>query len=165
MRGYQKTSKHIYNRPTMALYGNVAIERGFCKKCGTTSFIKNGLFMCCDTSTNEEPKRFHRESVAPPGRKTPPQVEKEKILKEQEYRCFYCGVLFDSMRFRNGKSLTIKVNWDHQLPFAFSQNNSSSNFVAACHVCNGIKSDRVFRTVEEAQVFLANKRKQKGYDF
>ena len=66
---------------------------------------------------------------------------------------------------RQEKALTIKVNWDHQLPYAFSQNNATSNFVAACHVCNGIKSDRLFKTVEEAQLYLAQKRKQKGYDF
>jgi hypothetical protein len=74
-------------------------------------------------------------------------------------------VRLESTRFRNGKPIIIKTNWDHQLPYAFSQNNATSNFVAACHVCNGIKSDRLFKTIEEAQVYLASKRKQKGYDF
>ncbi len=151
--------------PVIALYGNVALARGYCKKCRGMYFIKNGHFVCCDTPIAEEPKRFKRESEAPLGRKTPPKAEKDKILEEQEYRCFYCDVLLESTRFRNGKPLTVRIHWDHQLPYAYSQNNATSNFVAACHVCNGIKSDRLFRTVEEAQVYLANKRKQKGYDY
>ena len=167
MQKYGRVSKrHInYSKPVMALYGNVALEKGYCPNCAGTSFIKNGSFVCCDTPIVDEPKKFYRETEAPQHRKTPPKVEKIRILEEQEDRCFYCGVRLESTRFRNGKPFTIKVNWDHQLPYAFSQNNATSNFVAACHVCNGIKSARLFRTVEEAQLYLAHKRKQKGYDF
>lgn len=157
--------RDIRSHPVMALYGNVAIERGICPNCRGTSFIKNGSTVCCDVPINNEPKKFHREIESPQHRKTPPKIEKDRILEEQEYRCFYCSVLLESTRFRNGKPLMIRVNWDHQLPYAFSQNNTISNFVAACHVCNGIKSDRLFRTVDEAQLYLAQKRKQKGYDF
>jgi 5-methylcytosine-specific restriction endonuclease McrA len=110
-------------------------------------------------------KKFHRETEAAQQRKTPPKAEKDKILKDQENRCFYCGVTFENFRFRNGKPIKIRIHWDHQLPYAYSQNNKASNFVAACHVCNGIKSDHVFKTVEEVQIYLADKRKLKGYDF
>lgn len=154
-----------FDKPVIALYGNVAIEKGYCPNCDAVSFIKNGKFVCCGTLLLSEPKKFHRETEAPQHRKTPPKAEKDRILGEQEDRCFYCNVLFDSTRFRNGRSFQIRVNWDHQLPYAFSQNNTTSNFVAACHICNGIKSDRLFKTIEEAQVYLAGKRKQKGYDF
>jgi 5-methylcytosine-specific restriction endonuclease McrA len=154
-----------HGHPVMALYGNVALERGYCPNCKSTSFIKNGNLVCCDIPVSDQPKKFHRETEAPQHRKTPPKAAKNRILEEQEDRCFYCGVWLESTRFRNGKPFTIKVNWDHQLPYAFSQNNATSNFVAACHVCNGIKSDRLFKTVEEAQLYLAQKRQQKGYDF
>jgi hypothetical protein len=158
--------KHAtFHKPVIALYGNVAIEKAYCPNCDAVSFVKNGKFVCCDTALLGEPKKFHRETVAPQHRKTPPKAEKDRILDEQEDRCLYCGVRFESTRFRHGKLFRIKVNWDHQLPYVFSQNNATSNFVAACHVCNGIKSNRVFKTIEEAQVYLAGKRKQKGYDF
>ena len=162
----EKPKKSVrYKRPAMALYGNVAIPKGFCRKCGSTSFIRDGFFVCCGAPVKGEPGKFYRESEAPQQRKKPPKSEQERILAEQGHRCFYCEVPFDSTRFRKGKPVRIHVHWDHQLPFAYSQNNKSSNFVAACHVCNGIKSDFVFRDLQEAQVYLAGKRKQKGYDF
>ncbi len=157
--------QRVISKPFIALYGNIPIQRGYCKECRTFSFIKNGVFVYCGHPVNQEPNKFHRESEPPQGRKTPPKAEKEKILREQGFRCFYCDVLLNSIRYRNGKALHILINWDHQLPFVFSQNNACSNFVAACNICNGLKSNRVFRTIEEAQIYLANKRRQKGYDF
>lgn len=41
--------------------------------------------------------------------------------------------------------------------------NSTPNFVAACHVCNGIKSDKLFQTLDEARVFIQLAREAKGY--
>lgn len=32
---------------TVALYGNVSLERGYCKDCEGTTIIKNGRYMCC----------------------------------------------------------------------------------------------------------------------
>lgn len=151
--------------PTVALYGNVSLPRGYCKSCEGTSIIKDGKFLCCGEPTNITPKTFERIIIPCQGRKTPTVAEKRFILEEQEHRCFYCGVEFDSIRYRNGLPVTIKINWDHQMPFVYSQNNKTSNFVAACHVCNGIKSSRLFQTVEDAQVHLADRRKSKGYDF
>ncbi|HKZ84655.1 MAG TPA: hypothetical protein VJ793_13455 [Anaerolineae bacterium] len=95
----------------MALYGNIGIEKGYCKKCSSTAFIKNGRFVCCNTPVAEEPKKFHRESEAPQQRKTPPRAIQKAILKEQDNRCFYCHVQFGSIHFRNGKPIAIKLNW------------------------------------------------------
>ena len=149
----------------MALYGNIALERGYCKECDTTAFVRNGKLACCGAEFSKVPDKYYRVSGSPQGRKTPPAAEKRRILEEQENKCFYCDVEFDSLRWRNGRAIRIKLHWDHKLPYAYSQNNHTSNFVAACHVCNGIKSDKVFQTVEEAQIYLQDKRKAKGYDF
>jgi len=72
---------------------------------------------------------------------------------------------FGERRKRNGKSFTITINWDHRLPYSFSRNNYSRNFVAACQVCNGIKSDKIFQELDEAQIYIQGERKSKGYDF
>lgn len=157
--------KKYNTRMSVALYGNVSIPRGYCKDCEGMSFIRNGRFACCGELVEGAPGKFERMSEPLFGRKTPPKREKDRILREQNDRCFYCGVLLGSRRYRNGLPFLVKVNWDHQLPFAFSQNNKTENFVAACHVCNGIKSSHLFQTVEEAQVYIAEKRKSKGYDF
>lgn len=152
--------KHV-----VALYGNVALERGYCKSCQSMALIKNGKFACCDTPVNDTPSKFERQSEPLFARKTPSKHHKDRILEQQEHRCFYCGVAFDTYRYRDGLPVLIRVHWDHQLPFTYSQNNRTENFVAACQVCNGIKSSHLFQTVEEAQVYIAGRRKAKGYDF
>lgn len=152
-------------KSTLALFGNVSLQRGYCRACKETVFIRDGHFSCCGTSVESSPKSFVRVSEPYYKRKTPTANEKQRILNAQENRCFYCGVRFGAYRTRHGKPVLIKVNWDHKLPFAYSQNNKTSNFVAACHVCNGIKSSHIFKTVSEAQVYLKDIRRKKGYDF
>ena len=148
----------------IALYGNIGIERGFCRACKSYAFIRNGCLVCCGAPVNAEPKKFYRECEAPQHRKTPPPAEKRRILEEQENCCFYCGLSFDDHNYRHGLPVKLKLNWDHQLPYSYSQNNKIANFVAACHICNKYKSDKVFQTMEEAQVYLQSKRKSKGFE-
>lgn len=57
----------------------------------------------------------------------------------------------------------LRLNWDHFVPFAYGRTNASANWVAACHVCNGIKSCRVFDTVLEAQEYIRERWAAKGY--
>ena len=163
--GWRYFVEAIMKKHVMAVYGNVSLERGYCNDCGRMAIIKNGMYQCCDGLVAGVPNKFERMSEPFFARKTPTKFEKDRILREQEDRCFYCSVQFGSFRFRNGLPFLVKIHWDHQLPFAYSQNNKTENFVAACHVCNGIKSSHIFHTVEEAQVYIASKRKSKGYDF
>lgn len=150
---------------TVALYGNVSLDRGYRPDCDGISIIKNGRYICCGEVAKGTPTKFERIVEPEQGRKTPTSTEQRRILSEQDDRCFYCDVRLNTIRYKNGLPVYIKVNWDHKTPHAFSQNNSTHNFVAACHVCNGIKSDRLFQTVEEAQVYLSDRRRAKGYDF
>jgi len=52
--------------------------------------------------------------------------------------------------------------WDHYIPYAYSQNNYPYNFVAACALCNGIKSSHLFDTLEEAIEYVKRRRAKKG---
>jgi len=45
------------------------------------------------------------------------------------------------------------------------KDNAVSNFVAACQVCNSLKSDKLFQDIEGAKSYLSNSRKTRGYDF
>lgn len=151
---------------TVALYGNVAIERGYCIECKTQAFIRDNRYTCCDEPVRARtPHSFERKSEPAPSRRLPSPKQRQKILEEQGNRCLYCGCRFGSMRIRRGKPITLKLNWDHRLPFKYSQNNAASNFAASCHVCNGIKSDKLYDTLEDAKEKLAKIRAGKGYDF
>jgi len=88
---------------------------------------------------------------------------RRKCLDKQENRCFYCKEEFDSIITRNGKPLKLKLVWDHMVPYSYFQTNPDNNFVAACHVCNSIKSNKMFNTVEETIEFIVKVRISKGY--
>ena len=73
-------------------------------------------------------------------RRPPSTYEREQALERQDGKCFYCNQPLGAVRTRNGREVTLRTHWDHLMPYAYDQNNSPDNFVAACHVCNGIKS-------------------------
>jgi len=50
--------------------------------------------------------------------------------------------------------VSLRINFDHVVPFAYSQNNYRHNFVAACHICNSIKSSMMFNTLDEARAYI-----------
>jgi hypothetical protein len=43
------------------------------------------------------------------------------------------------------------------------QDNRSINFVAACSICNGLKSSMMFQTEEEARVYIYEAWQRKGF--
>lgn len=149
----------------ISLYGNVAMARQYCPACKQTSLIINDRLACCDSLAGATSGKVKRMSLPFQGRKLPSRSAQLKILAGQGDRCFYCEMSLGSVKFRHGLPVVLKLNWDHSLPYAYSQNNNNENFVAACHVCNGIKSDKVFQTLDEARIYLQDKRKSKGYNF
>lgn len=95
-------------------------------------------------------------------RKKPTDRAQRGILEDQDNRCFYCGLRFGEW-YHDGKFARERsVRWDHLLPYSYSFNNNNDNFVAACQQCNGIKSARVFETLDEAAEFVRNRRLEKG---
>ena len=141
-------------REHFALYGNVALQRQYCKSCRGFSFVLDSKLLCCNSPTDFESRCTKRMSEAEDVRRHPNAEEKRGILEFQGDRCVYCERLFGSAVIKEGRLLFLKVTWDHLVPYSFSQNNYAYNFVAACQICNGIKSDLMFATLEEARVYV-----------
>lgn len=145
-----------------ALYGNVAVLKAFCPKCGDYAFVLDGKLACCDLRLDEIPdaEKVKRETLGAPKRKRLPKKVRESILKRQGHRCIYCGVSFDDfyMRKRTGKIHKYKIHFDHFVSWNYSRNNHKDNFVAACNVCNLIKGDKYFPTMEETRKYILSKR-------
>jgi hypothetical protein len=118
----------------LAVYRNVAPEKSRCSICGDLSIVRNGMTTCCQAPVSGIPTKYERETQAAYNRKRPPRPDQARILEEQDNRCFYCRVKFGSVRKRNNRPVTIRIEWDHMLPFVYSQNNRTDNFVAACQV-------------------------------
>lgn len=98
----------------------------------------------------------------PKRRKQPTALHKRTQLLKQGHRCFYCGTKFGEWFMRKTKLCRITPVWDHVLPFIYSFNNNSENFVAACQLCNSIKGPKVFDSITEAKEYVIKRRAEKG---
>lgn len=147
-----------------ALYGTTTLPRQFCLECSTYAFVIDNFFKCCGTAVKTEtPQTTKRMSNVAIGRKTPCKADQLKILLDQGHCCMYCMRSLGSVVYRKHKAVRLKLNWDHALPYCYSYNNKASNFVAACHICNGIKGSYVFSTFDEARIHIQERWKEKGY--
>jgi len=149
----------------VALYGNVAIPKAYCDRCRRAAWVLHGRLACCGWPILIAPDRFKRESEPVQKRKLPPRADRELQLARQGHRCFYCDRSFGTYVFRGAsvRPIRLRPEWDHMVPFAYSQNNQMVNFVAACHVCNRLKSDHCFQTIDDAKLYLLRAWETKGY--
>jgi len=151
----------------LCLYGNVGLVRGFCPNCQSEAIILDNKYTCCDFPIETNPEKVKRMIEPISMRKIPPIAERREILKLQNNCCFYCGNEFDSFVWRirkeKQKIIKVKLSWDHLIPFKFSQNNFAYNFAAACRTCNSIKSDHIYKNIDEMKIVMAYRRRKIGY--
>jgi 5-methylcytosine-specific restriction endonuclease McrA len=67
-----------------------------------------------------------------------------RILDRDYWHCAYCG----------GRATEV----DHVIPFTYCRDDSDTNLVAACKLCNSLASDRVFDTIEDKRKFVLARR-------
>ena len=102
-------------------------------------------------------------SEIPCNRRGPSTATRKRLLREQDYRCLYCERKFGSTLWKGNREIHLCITWDHSVPLAYSHSNQQANFVAACHICNAIKGSRIFSSIEEIRIHVAQRRKEKGY--
>lgn len=150
--------KHI------ALYGNISMSRGVCSQCNSNALIIDDRYQCCGSRAYQTVvTKIKRVTQPEQRRRRPSKVQMEVIMTRQNRQCFYCDNFFNSRTTRNGRVVNVNIAWDHQVPYAFSQNNDVDNFVAACTACNSIKGSKLFVSVEEARTYINQRRDKKGY--
>jgi 5-methylcytosine-specific restriction endonuclease McrA len=54
----------------------------------------------------------------------------------------------------SGRPKVLSPVWDHLVPYVYGYDNSDDNFVAACQICNNIKSSKLFSSLEEAREYI-----------
>ncbi len=145
-----------------ALYGNTLLKRGRCPECGGTSFVQDGVSACCHATIEFETSRSRRMSSARDRRKGPSAQRKQELRELQGGCCFYCGRRFGSYVYRGFRLVWLRVHFDHVVAYAYSRNNYPDNYVAACHICNGLKGSKIFETVDEAKSYLLQRWEKKG---
>lgn len=142
-------------RGYLAVYGNIKMKKLFCEQCQQLVLIVKRKYACCGKNEDFEPEIWKRECDADGSRSRPAAWLKKEILEQQENRCLYCERMFHSWVHRKKKAIRLTVCWDHFSPYSYSRDNGGDNFVAACQVCNGLKSNKIFETLEEARIYLA----------
>jgi hypothetical protein len=99
----------------------------------------------------------------------PSAAKQSELLEEWNNRCAYCELPFGTLVWRRGIGredktrkgyrpnfgyLTVQLEWDHFVPFAYTDSCADGQFLPACQLCNGLKSDSMFRTIEGARESL-----------
>ena len=145
---------------TKACYGVVELLRDVCPKCGDVSFIIDGMSACCDAPIDQQEDSVIRICETSQSRRIAFKT-KQQILEAQGGLCIYCGCVLDEMQWskETNRYEHNKIHFDHLSPYAYAQDTDESNLVAACERCNLIKSDKMFNTIEDAQVYILSKRK------
>lgn len=149
----------------VAIYGNVAMLRGHCPRCESLALVIDDAFACCGESAAglvaERKKRISEPEFC---RKRPGPQAREEILKDQENLCFYCDRRFGSHVVKGSRIVRLSVQWDHWVPYSFAADNRAGNFVAACQICNGLKSNLHFMSRDEARARIALAWQERGWD-
>ena len=97
-------------------------------------------------------------------RRNPRQAERARVLASQGNKCLYCEIPIGTQIERGNKRLTLRPHWDHFVPYSYAQRNRSMNWVLACHVCNALKTARMFVSVQAAREAILPIRLRKGYE-
>jgi len=97
-------------------------------------------------------------------RRKPTAERRRLILAEQDNKCLYCDFEFGQVVYRRGfRPYHVLLAWDHFRPYVLTQRSSNAEFVAACRICNGIKTCTIYSDIASAREDIQAKRKAKGY--
>ena len=146
----------------LAFYGQEPVLRGWCPYCRTTTIIAGIESLCCGTIPDVIKITDLRRPVTTgkSRRKAKlPVEERFRILQWQEYTCFWCGHTFGSSykRRRSNHQLdqgVLTIEWDHKIPYVYSQDGRPENIVASCQLCNGFKGSHYFDSTKDGKTFL-----------
>ncbi|MEV4861481.1 HNH endonuclease [Streptomyces ossamyceticus] len=97
-------------------------------------------------------------------RSYPRVAERRRAIDLQNNRCLYCEIPIGTAIWRRSQTVILRTNWDHFIPYSYLARNPATNWVLSCHVCNNIKSCRMFDTVQAAREVILPARLSKGYE-
>lgn len=141
----------------MGLFGRVKIPMEWCDKCRNYAFVIDNKIQCCDrrvVNTEEKPP-YVRFSEGSSKRGRLPKKERERILKQQDYLCIYCGLDLHK----------VQVHFDHFIPFSFDYSSPDpEGMVASCADCNLLKSNKMYNSTEEVWDDIKEKRQTRSKD-
>lgn len=98
----------------------------------------------------------HRDMARPISRK-PYRQHCNRLVEAQGGLCLYCLLPFGSEVRWKHRRRTLRAEIDHLVPVAWKDDNRTSNLAAACQVCNSVKADGMYDTIEAARDAIAQR--------
>lgn len=138
----------------VALYGNTVINRTYCEQCQQWSIVIGRRKVCCNEIEREVPTCTKRLSEPEERRVALPAYTKEKLLMLYDYSCAYCCKSYGAIVLYKNEPTMVTLSWDHAVPFSFSYDNRPTNYLPACQICNAVKGNKMFNTIEEVQEYV-----------
>ncbi len=94
-----------------------------------------------------------------------PKCVKMHIMEVSLEMCFWCfREIGTTVKHRRRGWITLTKHADHASPYSYSRNNSKSNIVTACNLCNQWKGSRVFESDDACRQYLEQKWRNKIYE-
>lgn len=97
-------------------------------------------------------------------KRRPPRIGLRRALERQGNICLYCQIPIGTEILRGSRIVRLRRNFDHFVPHSYISRNPDADFVIACHVCNYVKCNNMFTTIDEARAYVLPKREQLGYE-
>lgn len=157
--------KKVIKGKHYAYYGEIKMVRAYCPDCQQNALVIRGKLACCDNYPKKKSNDFEVMCSTKKKRMRPSKTVKDRIFKIQGNKCLYCGVEYGTPYYYKKKERYTHINYDHLVPFSYTQSNPKNNWVGACNICNGIKSNKMFDTIEDVLHYVETRRKEKGYEY
>ena len=158
--------KNVSKQLIKAQYGKVKLLRARCEECDQIALIIDGRFTCCDNKPPKFTEEIEKRMI--PGVNKRERIldrTKKEILLKQDYKCIYCNCNLDNAWFISNKidfPRKIRIHFDHFIPWNYTRSSYKDELFASCHICNGIKSNKHFKDIEEAKEYILDRRDTKG---
>jgi len=139
------------------LAGKVILFKWTCHSCGYENLGNEKRCESCNSPPYDNNGKIRQ--LTPPLQKRNNLMSRKyiaKLIENQLNRCYWCNRLFGTWIRKNNKFIELKAVIDHKMPCAYFQDDSPSNLVAACQVCNLFKTGKI-KTEEEHRGYILGK--------
>ena len=134
--------------------GSTTLRRCYCETCGEYVLVEFSEVVCREC--NEPlPLPIDRTRILSGKKRYLSKKEKDAALRNSDGTCYWCNRKLGMFLIRNEKMISLKLNYDHRVPYSYVQNHIF--LVVSCHICNAFKSNLMFKTEDECREYLSRK--------
>jgi len=139
------------------IVGKVILFRMECPQCGEMNLSGEKIFCCPCGYKYELDKNSSTRILCKSRRKKPSRKIQLRLIVRQQNKCFWCGRIFGIWYSKGRLFSQLKIHFDHMIAYNYLQSNPDENWVASCNICNFIKSDKIFESIEDGKLYLQSK--------